>query len=62
MSSESWLIDSGCTNNMTYDRELFMCLDDTKVKWVKTWNGEQIPVKGNGSIAITSYTGKKNPL
>ena len=22
-SSESWLIDSGCTNYMTYDKELF---------------------------------------
>jgi len=36
-----------------------MCLDDTKVKWVKIGNGEEIPVKGKGSVAITSYTGTK---
>jgi len=53
-SSESWLIDSGCTNHMTYDS--FMCLDDTEVK---IGNGEQISVKGKGSVAITSYTGTK---
>jgi len=56
------LIDSGCTNHMTYDRELFMRLSDTEVKWVKIGNDEQIPIKGKGSIAITSYTGKKNPF
>ncbi|RDX63956.1 hypothetical protein CR513_57549, partial [Mucuna pruriens] len=58
-SSESWLIDSGCTNHMTYDRELFKCLDNTEVKWVRIRNGEQIPVKGKGSIAITRHNGTK---
>ncbi|RDX60832.1 Copia protein, partial [Mucuna pruriens] len=58
-SSELWLIDSGCTNHMTYDRELFKCLNNTEVKWVRIGNGEQIPVKGKGSIAITSHIGTK---
>jgi len=44
---------------MTYDRELFTCLGDTEIKWVKIGNGEQISVKGKESIAITSYTGFK---
>jgi len=44
---------------MTYDRELFMHLGDTEVKWVDIWNGKQILVKGKGLVAITSYTGTK---
>ncbi|RDY02018.1 hypothetical protein CR513_14575, partial [Mucuna pruriens] len=53
---ESWLIDSGCTIHMTYDKELFKQLESTKVKWVKIGNDEHIPVKGKGTIAIISYS------
>ncbi|RDX75364.1 hypothetical protein CR513_44760, partial [Mucuna pruriens] len=56
---ESWLIDSGCINHMTYDKGLFKQLERTKVKWVKIGNGEQIPVKGKGTTIITSYLGTK---
>ena len=58
-SCESWLIDSGCTNHMTYDKEMFKQLDNTEVKWVRIGNGEHIPVKGKGTVAITSYSGTK---
>jgi hypothetical protein len=58
-SCESWLIDSGCTNHMTYDKALFKHLEGTEVKWVRIGNGEHISVKGKGTIAITSYTGTK---
>ena len=34
-SSESWLIDSGCTNHMTYDKEFFEELRDTEVNRVR---------------------------
>ncbi|XP_016690648.1 uncharacterized protein [Gossypium hirsutum] len=37
-SSESWLIDSGCTNHMTYDKELFEELRNTEVKRVRIGN------------------------
>ena len=30
-SSECWLIDSGCTNHMTYDRTLFKDLQSTEI-------------------------------
>ncbi|XP_014515297.1 uncharacterized protein LOC106773120 [Vigna radiata var. radiata] len=58
-SNESWLTDNGCTNHMTYDKELFKCLDITEVKWVRIGNGEQLPVKGKGSIAITTHIDTK---
>ncbi|KAJ8620273.1 hypothetical protein MRB53_028802 [Persea americana] len=34
-STESWLIDSGCTSHMTYDQELFKELDKTAISKVK---------------------------
>ena len=38
-SSESWLIDSGCTNHMTYDKELFKILESTPITQVRIGNG-----------------------
>ncbi|XP_022936174.1 uncharacterized protein LOC111442852 [Cucurbita moschata] len=53
-SSESWLIDSGCTNHMTYDKEFFEELRDIEVKRVRINNGDHLEAKGKGTIAITS--------
>ncbi|KAL4379963.1 hypothetical protein GQ457_02G041430 [Hibiscus cannabinus] len=58
-TSESWLIDSGCTNHMTHDKELFKDLKSTESKKVKIGNGEHIAVKGKGTVAITSRSGTK---
>ena len=51
-SSDSWLIDSGCTNHMTNDQDLFKELDETIIPKVKNGNGEFISVKGKGNFAI----------
>nr|GLL34235.1 Retrovirus-related Pol polyprotein from transposon TNT 1-94 [Ipomoea trifida] len=56
---DSWLIDSGCTNHMTNDRELFKELDKTTVSKVKIGNGVFLPIKGKGTVAIQSLTGVK---
>ncbi|KAK2426495.1 hypothetical protein QL285_025158 [Trifolium repens] len=58
-SAESWLIDSGCTNHMTYDRELFRELDEAIFSKVKIGNGAYIEVKGRGTVAIEGHTGLK---
>ncbi|CAJ2637049.1 unnamed protein product [Trifolium pratense] len=58
-STESWLIDSGCTNHMTYDRELFRELDEAVFSKVKIGNGAYIEVKGRGTVAIEGHTGLK---
>ncbi|KAE8729685.1 hypothetical protein F3Y22_tig00003435pilonHSYRG00123 [Hibiscus syriacus] len=58
-SNESWLIDSGCTNHMTHDKELFRYLKPTNITKVRIGNGDYISVKGNGTIAIASYAGTK---
>ena len=58
-TSESWLIDSGCTNHMTYDRNLFKDLKPTETSKVKIGDGTYIPAKGKGTIVITTNSGTK---
>ncbi|KAH0740583.1 hypothetical protein KY290_033626 [Solanum tuberosum] len=45
VSSESWLIDSGCTNHMTRDKEIFKEFKPTRVENVRIGHGGHIPVK-----------------
>ena len=45
-TSESWLVDSGCTNHMTNNQDLFRELDRTTISKVRIGNGEYIPMKG----------------
>ncbi|KAA8532514.1 hypothetical protein F0562_032670 [Nyssa sinensis] len=49
-SSESWLINSGYTNHMTYDKELFKELVSTTITKVRIGNGDHIAVKGKGDV------------
>lgn len=46
VSSESQLIDCGCTNHMTYDKGLFKELKPTKVAKVRIGHGDYIPIEG----------------
>jgi len=59
VTSDSWLIDSGCTNHMTSDEKLFKELDRSVTSKVRIGNGQYILVKGKGTVAIESYTGTK---
>lgn len=45
-SSELWLIRSGFTNHMTYNKTLFKQLEGTEVKWVRIGNDYHIIFKG----------------
>ena len=58
-TSDSWLVDSGCINHMKNDQDLFRELGRTTVSKVRIGNGEYIPMKGKGTIAIESQTGLK---
>ena len=44
---------------MTYDQDLFREIDRTAISKVRIGNGEYIPVKGKGTVAIESQTGLK---
>ncbi|KAK9088025.1 hypothetical protein Syun_030419 [Stephania yunnanensis] len=58
-ASDKWLVDSGCTNHMTFDRDLFKELDTSITSKVRIGNGDFIAVKGKGTIAIESVSGTK---
>ncbi|XP_075080569.1 uncharacterized protein LOC142166057 [Nicotiana tabacum] len=57
-SSESWLIDSGCTNHMSNDQELFQELDRYVIGKVRIGNGDLLDAKGRGIVVIESLTDK----
>ena len=44
---------------MTYDKTLFKDLKPTNVSKVRIGNGGYIPVKGKGTVAISTYSGTK---
>lgn len=58
-SSGSWSIDSGCKNYMTHDREIFRELHRSAISKDRIGNGDYLPAKGKGTVAIESYLGTK---
>ncbi|RDX72106.1 hypothetical protein CR513_48460, partial [Mucuna pruriens] len=57
ITCESWLIDNGCTNHMSYDKELFKQLASTKVKWILE-KGFKVIFKDNRHI-VKDLTGQE---
>ena len=58
-SSESWLIDSGYTSHMNYDKEFFRELDKIVISKVRIRNRVYLVVKGKGTMAIEGLIGLK---
>lgn len=50
---DTWIIDSGASDHMTYERSYFTHLSSSHVSSVTNANGETFPVLGTGSIQIT---------
>ena len=59
VSNENWLIDSGCTNHVTYNKGLFKELNKTITTKVRVGNGAFIIVLGKGTVAIPTCLGTK---
>jgi len=57
-----WIIDSGATDHMTYNKSLFQYMTSPSKKKVLTANGESTPVIGAGSIALTPHLSLHNCL
>lgn len=58
-SSDKWLIDSGCTSHMTFDRDLFKELDTSVISKVQIGNGDYLAVEGRGTVTIRGSSGTK---
>ena len=54
-SSESWLIECGCTNYMISDEKLFRELDRSIKSRIRIRNVEYLLDQGKGTVAIESY-------
>jgi len=59
ITSEAWLIDNRYTHHMTYDKGMFVNLDETYYSNVKIGNGDYIEVKGLGDIVINTSSGTR---
>ncbi|GKV37174.1 hypothetical protein SLEP1_g45233 [Rubroshorea leprosula] len=59
LSSDSWLIDNGCSNHMTPNVAIFKSLDRKYNSKVKLGNGELMEVKGKGVATVETQTGIK---
>ncbi|CAN6557534.1 unnamed protein product [Malus baccata var. baccata] len=53
MTNTGWILDSGATDHMTYDRTLFQSMKDPHRKCVATANGSTAAVVGAGTISLT---------
>ena len=53
VGSNTWIIDSGASDHMTYDKSYFNELSPPPVSYVTNANGEAFPVLGQGSVHIT---------
>ncbi|KAA3480042.1 Retrovirus-related Pol polyprotein from transposon TNT 1-94 [Gossypium australe] len=58
-SSDKWIINSGCTNHMTFDCDLFRELHTSIIPKVQNGNGDYISIKGKGIVVITCSSGTK---
>ncbi|KAG9440556.1 hypothetical protein H6P81_020721 [Aristolochia fimbriata] len=57
-----WFLDTGCSNHMTGQRDLFTSLDNTVTTEVKFGNDSRIPVKGKGQIGIKAKDGSMQKI
>ncbi|KAI3690759.1 hypothetical protein L2E82_48966 [Cichorium intybus] len=56
---DTWYIDSGCSNHMSGNKELFVNIDDSLKKEVRTGDDKRLSVYGTGDIMVITKLGKK---
>ncbi|RVX02190.1 hypothetical protein CK203_025290 [Vitis vinifera] len=54
-----WFLDSGCTNHMTGNKNIFLNMDTTINSQVKMGNGDLVNVKGKCIVVIQTKVGTK---
>ena len=58
-SKDVWFLDSGCSNHMTENKELFSNLDDSVKSKIKLGNDSILHVMGKGVINVLAKTGER---
>ncbi|PON46458.1 hypothetical protein TorRG33x02_325900, partial [Trema orientale] len=54
VSNNTWIIDSGATDHMTFDSKNISYFRPSSQKFVSTINGTSIPVIGEGSLSLNT--------
>jgi hypothetical protein len=54
-----WFLDSGCSNHMTPEKEIFLDIDTSFHSKVKMGNGAVVDVKGKGNVGVETKRGLK---
>lgn len=57
-ASETWYLDSGCSNHMTSHREWLVDIDSSKRSKVRFADNRTVPVEGMGNVLIKKKDGK----
>ena len=50
---DTWIIDSGASDHMTYDKSFFVSMSSSSISHVSNANGASFPVLGIGSVQVT---------
>jgi len=58
-ANETWYLDSGCSNHMTCIKDLFIKIDETLQKEVRTGDNKKLTVTGKGNINVQTKDGSK---
>ena len=58
-SNDVWILDSGCSNHMTRNKELFSSIDTNIHFEVKLGNDHKVSVNGKGVIVVYTKNGKR---
>ena len=59
-SSDIWFLDSGCSNHMIRNRDIFESLDTSIKSKLKLGNDNIMEVSGKGTIVVMTNLGKKS--
>ncbi|KAJ0522113.1 putative RNA-directed DNA polymerase [Helianthus annuus] len=51
--NDCWYLDSGCSNHMTGDKSLFITLNESERREVRTGDDKKLEVLGSGDVAIS---------
>jgi hypothetical protein len=57
--NETWFLDSGCSNHMTPEKEIFLDIDTSFPSKVKMENDAMVDVKGKGNVGVETKRGLK---
>ncbi|TXG52111.1 hypothetical protein EZV62_021280 [Acer yangbiense] len=61
-AKNKWFLDSGCSNHMCGEKEMFTQLDESFTSSVNFGNDTTVPVMGKGKISITLKDGSQNAI